>query len=64
MASSGALGTPLANGDTLMISTLDSNEPSTPTFAAVLSQYDKDKDGCLSLVEFRADLYCDFANGF
>ena len=47
VASGGALGTPLAQGDTLMISTLGSNEPSMPTFAAVLSQYDKDKDGRL-----------------
>jgi len=55
VASSGALGTPVAHGDTLMISTLGSNEPSIPTFAAVLSQYDKDKDGRLSLQEFRGD---------
>jgi outer membrane protein assembly factor BamB len=55
VASAGALGTPLAHGDTLMISTLGSNEPSMPTFAAVLSQYDKDKDERLSLQEFRGD---------
>ena len=55
VASGGAMGTPLAHGDTLMISTLGSNEPSMPTFAAVLSKYDKDKDGRLSLEEFRAD---------
>jgi len=44
----------LAHGDTLMISTLGSNEPWMPTFAAVLAQYDKDKDSRLSLPEFRA----------
>lgn len=55
VASGGALGTPLAHGDTLVISTLGSNEPSMPTFAAVLSKYDKDKDGRLSLQEFRGD---------
>jgi outer membrane protein assembly factor BamB len=55
VASGGAMGTPLAHGDTLMVSTLGSNEPSMPTFAAVLSQYDKDKDGRLSLEEFRRD---------
>ncbi len=55
VASSGALGTPLAHGDTLMISTLGSNEPFMPAFASVLSQYDKDKDGRLSLPEFRGD---------
>lgn len=55
VASQGALGTPLAHGDTVMISTLGSNEPAIPTFAAMLSQYDKDKDGRLSLQEFRGD---------
>jgi outer membrane protein assembly factor BamB len=55
VASGGALGTPLAHGDTLVISTLGSNEPSMPTFAAILSKYDKDKDGRLSLQEFRGD---------
>jgi outer membrane protein assembly factor BamB len=55
VASGGALGTPLALGDTLMVSTLGSNEPWMPTFVSVLSQYDKDKDGRLSLQEFRGD---------
>lgn len=55
VASTGALGTPLALGDTLLISTLGSNEPWMPTFASVVSQYDKDKDGRLSFQEFRAD---------
>jgi hypothetical protein len=49
------MGTPLAQGDTLLISTLGSNEPSLPTFASVLVKYDKDKDERLSLEEFRAD---------
>ncbi|HEU4391656.1 MAG TPA: PQQ-binding-like beta-propeller repeat protein [Blastocatellia bacterium] len=55
IASTGALGTPLASGDAVMISTLGSNEPWMPTFASVVSQYDKDKDGRLSLEEFRRD---------
>ena len=55
VASGGAQGTPVANGETLLISTLGSNEPEMPTFASVLSQYDKDKDGQLSLQEFRGD---------
>jgi outer membrane protein assembly factor BamB len=55
VASSGSMGTPLADGDTLMISTLGSNEPAMPTFASVLSKYDKDKDGRLSWQEFRGD---------
>jgi outer membrane protein assembly factor BamB len=62
LASEGALGTPLAHGDTLMISTRGSNEPQLPTFAAALSQYDKDKDGRLSLQEFRGD--ADFGEHF
>jgi outer membrane protein assembly factor BamB len=53
VASGGALGTPSAHGDTVIISTLGSNEPWMPTFVSVLSQYDKDKDGLLSLQEFR-----------
>jgi len=55
VASSGALGTPVAHGDTLIISTLGSNEPMLTTFAAALAKYDKDKDGRLSLEEFRVD---------
>jgi outer membrane protein assembly factor BamB len=55
VASAGAMGTPLAQGDTLMISTLGSNEPALPTFASMLSKYDKDKDERLSLEEFRGD---------
>jgi outer membrane protein assembly factor BamB len=57
VASGGSMGTPLAHGDTLMISTLGSNEPSLPTFDSVLSKYDKDKDGRLSWEEFRGDQY-------
>jgi outer membrane protein assembly factor BamB len=55
VASAGALGTPVAHGDTLMISTLGSNEPMMSTFASALATYDKDKDGRLSKDEFRAD---------
>ena len=55
IGSGGALGTPLAHGDTLMISTLGSTEPSLPAFASALKQNDQDKDGRLSLQEFRGD---------
>jgi outer membrane protein assembly factor BamB len=55
LASGGSMGTPLAHGDMLMISTLGSSEPMLPTFAATLAKYDKDKDGRLSLEEFRVD---------
>jgi outer membrane protein assembly factor BamB len=55
VGSSGALGTPVANGDTLMVSTLSTTEPWMPAFQAVLQKYDKDKDGRLSWEEFRGD---------
>ncbi|MBK6797488.1 MAG: PQQ-binding-like beta-propeller repeat protein [Acidobacteria bacterium] len=55
VGSNGSMGTPLANGDTLMICTEGSNEPWMETFASVLSKYDKDKDGRLSLEEFSHD---------
>ena len=55
LGSSGSLGTPLIDGDTLMISTLGGSEPMIPTFASVLAKYDKDKDERLSLEEFRND---------
>ncbi len=55
IGSSGAVGTPVAHGDTLMISTTGSNEAWLPVFPSVLSQHDKDKDGKLSFLEFRED---------
>ncbi|MCW5969410.1 MAG: PQQ-binding-like beta-propeller repeat protein [Blastocatellales bacterium] len=55
LASGGSMGTPLAHGDTLMLSTLGGSEPMLPTFAATLAKYDKDKDGRLSPEEFRDD---------
>lgn len=55
VASGGSMGTPVASGDTLLISTLGSNEPSMPSFASMLAKYDKDKDGRLSFEEFRGD---------
>ena len=51
----GALGTPVATGDTLLVSTLSTAEPWMPAFETVLEKYDKDKDGRLSLEEFRSD---------
>ena len=55
LASGGSMGTPVAQGDTLMISTLGSSEPMLPTFTATLAKYDNDKDGRLSFDEFRVD---------
>ena len=55
VGSMGALGTPVANGDTLLVSTISTNEPWMPGFESVLQKYDKDKDGRLSSQEFRED---------
>jgi outer membrane protein assembly factor BamB len=55
VGTSGALGTPVASGDSLFVSTLAANEPWMPTFESVLAQYDKNKDSLLSEAEFSAD---------
>jgi outer membrane protein assembly factor BamB len=55
LASSGGVGTAIADGDTLFVTTLAANEPWMPTFESVLEKYDKDKDHRLSEEEFRAD---------
>jgi outer membrane protein assembly factor BamB len=55
VASMGALGTPVAGGDTLMVSTISTNEPWMPPFESYLEKYDKDKDARLSSLEFAAD---------
>jgi outer membrane protein assembly factor BamB len=55
VASMGAIGVPVAAGDTLVANTAGSSEPWMPTFDAVLKQYDKDHDGRLSKQEFAAD---------
>jgi outer membrane protein assembly factor BamB len=55
LASMGGLGTPVAHGDTILVATQGSSEPMMPAFATVLAKYDKDKDGRLSLQEFRDD---------
>jgi outer membrane protein assembly factor BamB len=55
LGSMGALGTPVSSGDTLFVVTSSTNEPWMPAFETVLGKYDKDKDGRLSLQEFRED---------
>ena len=55
LASEGSMGTVLANGDTLLLSTVGSTEPQMPTFESMLAQYDKDHDGRLSYDEFKGD---------
>lgn len=55
IASGGSLGTPVAAGGILLVSTLSSSDPMLPTFASALTLYDKDHDGRLSNEEFKAD---------
>ena len=45
------MGTAVASGDTLFVSTHGSTEPSMPAFDTYLEKYDKDKDRRLSLAE-------------
>jgi outer membrane protein assembly factor BamB len=55
LASGGAVGTPVATSDTVLVATLASSEPWMPTFDSVLATYDKDHDGRLSHDEFKGD---------
>lgn len=55
VGSGGSLGTPVAVGNTLFVSTLSSTEPMMPAFASALTMYDKDHDGRLSHDEFKGD---------
>ncbi len=55
VGSGGSLGTPVASDETLMVSTLSSNEPWMPTFDSALAKYDKDGDGRISQREFAVD---------
>jgi outer membrane protein assembly factor BamB len=55
IGSSGSMGTPVASGDTIYVSTVGSSEPSLPTFDSTLEKYDANKDRRLSHAEFLAD---------
>ena len=55
LGSSGSMGTPVASGDTLFISTLGSTEPSMPAFDTYLEKLDTNKDRRLSAQEFSVD---------
>jgi outer membrane protein assembly factor BamB len=52
LGSGGAMGTVVARGDTLYVSTTGSTEPWLPTFEAALAKHDSDKDGRISAQEF------------
>jgi len=55
VASQGALGTPIASGDSVLVTTLAGTEPWMPEVGAVLAKYDRDADGRLSEAEFKPD---------
>ena len=55
VASQGGIGTPIASGDTVLISTLAGAEPWMPEFGATIEKYDQNKDGRLSEAEFKPD---------
>ena len=55
VASQGGLGTPVASGDNVLISTLAGTEPWMPEFGAMIEKYDQNKDGRLSEPEFKPD---------
>ena len=55
VGTAGSLGTPVATGSTLFVSTLSSSEPMIPAFSSVLTMYDKEHDGRLSHDEFKGD---------
>ena len=55
LGSSGSMGTPVASGDTLFVSTVGSTEPSLPAFDTYLEKLDTNKDRRLSAQEFGVD---------
>jgi outer membrane protein assembly factor BamB len=55
IGTSGAMGMPLASGDTLFVVTSGSTEPGLPAFESTLEKLDTDKDRRLSHKEFLAD---------
>jgi outer membrane protein assembly factor BamB len=55
LGSSGSMGTVVASGDTLFVSTTGSTDPGLPPFEGYLQKYDTNKDRRLSSSEFSAD---------
>jgi outer membrane protein assembly factor BamB len=55
VGSSGSMGIPVANGETLFVSTSGGSEPNLPAFGTVLEKLDTDKNGALSHQEFLAE---------
>jgi len=55
LGSGGSMGVALAQGDTLLVSTLGANEPGLPQWASTVAERDKDKDGRISPAELMQD---------
>lgn len=55
VASNGGLGTPIATGDTVLVSTLAATEPWIETFESAVEKYDRDNNLRISHAEFKAD---------
>lgn len=55
VGSSGSMGTPVASGGMLFMSTSGGSEPNLPAFETALEKLDTDKNGRLSHQEFLAD---------
>jgi outer membrane protein assembly factor BamB len=55
IGSSGSMGTPVASGEMLFVSTSGGSEPNLPAFETALEKMDTDKNGRLSQQEFLAD---------
>jgi outer membrane protein assembly factor BamB len=53
VGSEGAMGTPVSEGENLLVSTVGVKEPWLPPFPTALAKYDLDKDGRLSPQEFK-----------
>jgi outer membrane protein assembly factor BamB len=55
LASNGAITTPVALGETLIVTTMSSTEPWMESFESLLAALDADKDGRLTKAEFMKD---------
>ena len=55
VGSVGAMGTAIASGDTLYVTTMGTSQPWMPSWEETAAKFDKDKDGKLSPQEFAAD---------
>jgi outer membrane protein assembly factor BamB len=55
VASSGAMGTPVVDGESMFVTVAGSDQPWLPTFAAVAAKVDKDSDRRLSMEESKTE---------